>query len=691
MLISHRRESDHMKKRIYSVLLLFTFLLSNVCCGLTQQTPFAKNPTENITEQQVAMADRNIRYQDDYYEYVNQDILDLISLSDSSAQWTWFGELYAQSNSDMREIVKKLSKSNLSYPKGSSEQKIKDLYECASNMENRNKTGLGPLQPHFDTINDAGNIDEYVDALAKLSAEFGFSSIVGGYTIRQDKMDSTKNSVYLMYADTLIGKEYIDNPQMAIYVDMYYEYIEDMLVEMGMSSQKAAKTRNDIVMILEQICESTLPIEKYMDPVATYNVYNKEDLQKLYYNIDVYKMLKTLKLDSEEYFIVMDVEQAKKVNSLLVESNLEYLKEYSIFTMLKDAAKYSTEAYARLDDDIYNKLNGITESSSDEYLWLDVTMEMLPWDFGKIYVENNFSRESKEDVLHMIEQIITAYEEIINRQTWLSEETKTKAVRKLETMNIKIGYPDKWPESMNKMTVTPISEGGSLLSNLLENMRVGIEDNLKDLGKDIDRSEWGMAPQEVNAYYNSGNNEIVFPAAILQAPFYDKDNTDAQNLGGIGFVIAHEISHAFDSNGAMYDEYGNMNMWWTEEELAEYRRLSQSIADYYSQYTVAGIKVNGELTLSENIADLGALTCITSIIGDNTSELSRAFSQMAYIWACEATVDYQLNQLHSDTHSPNKVRVNATLSSCDAFYDTYNIRESDKMYVSPENRVGIWK
>ena len=273
----------------------------------------------------------------------------------------------------------------------------------------------------------------------------------------------------------------------------------------------------------------------------------------------------------------------------------------------------------------------------------------------------------------------------------MSEPTKKKAVRKLETMQVKIGYPDEWPKEKDMMQVTPISEGGSLLSNLLVSMNVSIEYSLGLLGSEVDRSLWDITPQTINAYYDPANNEIVFPAAILQAPFYDYDNSDSANMGGIGYVIAHEVSHAFDSSGALYDEYGNYNVWWTDEEMEEYQKLSQSIVKYYNNYEMMGTKVNGELTLMENIADLGAMECITSIIGDDKEALDEAFSQMAYNWASEDTASFMMSLLNTDTHSPNKVRVNAVLSSCDAFYDVYGVKESDGMYVAPEDRVGIWK
>ena len=567
-----------------------------------EETTAAQDTTvPDAREQGGDEEDAGVRYQDDYYEYVNENLLSKIELAATDAHWDWFGELNAVVSAEMEDIIDDLANDKKTYEKGSSEQKIKDMYECVTDMENREETGLGPLKPHMDSIRNASSIDEYVDALAHLSGEFGFSSIVGGYNIMQDKADSSEYAVYMMYADTLIGKEYVEGQNTQEYMDLFLEYINNMLMEFGMTADEAAQSTDSIEGLLRDICASTLATEQLYDPAVTYNVYTEQELQELYSNVDVPRMLKTLRVDGQDKYIVMDVEQAEKINSLLVEENLQALKDYSTFVMLNDTAEYANANYARLSDDMKNALYGITESWGDEKTWKNLTQDLLPWDFGMIYVEQHFSAEDKEAVEEMIEQILDEYETIINRQDWMSDATKKKAIRKLETMQVKIGYPDRWPAARDMMQVTPISEGGSLLSNLLVSMQVAIDDSLNKLGTKVDRSEWDVTPQTINAMYDPLNNEIIFPAAILQAPFYDSDNSYGANLGGIGFVIAHEVSHAFDSSGALYDEYGNYNVWWTDEELAEYKKMSQSIVDYYSNYEMMGVKVNGDLTLLETI------------------------------------------------------------------------------------------
>lgn len=679
-----------MKKQLLALFLAFQLAIPLTgCAGVLPEKEMVQKGQDSADGN--GSSGEEVRYQDDYYEYVNQDILNDIQLEATDAHWDWFSELDAYIKEEMEDFIQELSEDDKVYEKGSSEQKIKDLYECVSDTNNREEVGLGPLKPYLDDIRNAGNIGEYVDALARLSGDLGFSSIVGGYSIMQDKADSGQYAVYLLYADPLIGKEYVEGKDTQEYVEMYMDYVKDMLHTYGMEEEEAKHSAASIEALLRDICSSTLTTEQYYDPSFTYNVYTKETLQQLFTNVDVDRMLKTLRIDGQDKYIVMDVEQAKKINTLLTEEHLEALKDYSTFVMLNDVAQYGDPAFAKLYEEMENALYGITEGWGDERNWMRLTQDLLPWDFGMIYVEEYFSQEDKEAVEGIIAQILEEYETIIMGQDWMSQETKEKAIRKLETMEVKIGYPDPWPEEKDRMQVVPVSEGGSLMSNFVTSLKASVEHERDKLGHEVDRSEWSDVPQTVNAYYDPANNEIVFPAAILQAPFYDRENSDGANLGGIGYVIAHEVSHAFDSTGALYDEKGNYSIWWTDEEMEAYQKLSQSIVDYYNNYEVMGIQVNGEMTLMENIADLGAITCITSIIGDDLEALDEAFTQMAYNWASVDTASFLVYLLNTDTHSPNKVRVNAVVSACDAFYEVYDVKEGDGMYVAPEDRVGIWR
>lgn len=670
-----------MKKiKVISILLTMSLTLSS--CSM---------PFKSIVREIMDDEEDIVRYQDDYYDNVTEEILSKIQLEPTDAQWTWFGELSAMANEDMEEIIHNIIDSDQEFEQGSMEQKIKDLYDCIMEVYEYDTIQYGSIEPYLHGIEDAETIDEYVDAIVKYSGDKGFCSIVGGYFVDQDMADSNIYSAYLMGPDTLVGKEYLENPATKDYCNIFFDYMTECFKVYGMSEQEATSAEAKVEELLRTICASTLSTQQYYDPALTYNVLTPDEIQSIYTNIDIDNMLTSLKLQNVDHFILKDVEQARTINGLLTEDNLEALKLYSIFVCLNDTGSYTSAQLRELQDKCYNDMHGITESESHEDQAIDDVKQMLSWEFAKIYVEKNFSESNKQEVEAMIDEIIDNYEEIIKRQDWMSDATKQNAIRKLETMVVKIGYPDEWPAICEQLQIKSLQDGGTYLSNLLDYTQISQQEERDKIGKEVDRSEWSMTPQTVNAYYNPSNNEIVFPAAILQPPFYDGDRDYASNLGGIGYIIAHEISHAFDASGSLYDEYGNYNPWWTEEESAQYKRLSQNIIEYYNQYEFLGNHIDGELTLSENIADLGAMACITNIIGNDEDNLDKMFSQLAYNWACDETAEYGLYLLANDTHAPNKIRVNAVLSASDAFYQAYDIKSTDKMYVAPERRVGIWK
>ena len=390
-------------------------------------------------------------------------------------------------------------------------------------------------------------------------------------------------------------------------------------------------------------------------------------------------------------WVVNDPGQAKKVNSYLTEGHLPLLKDYSVFCLIKDFSPCLTPEIRDSTIAWSNAQKGIQGKKTDKKLAGELVQNTFGFEFGRLYVEKHFSEEDKKNVETLVHQILAAYEDRINGLDWMGEATKEKAIRKLEHMTLKIGYPDHWPDYYENAVILPEGQG-SLVDNMVNVYRSLRSYEKEEIKKPVDRTQWGMTPQTVNAYYNPLNNEIVFPAAILQPPFYDPNADDASNLGGIGMVIAHEISHAFDSSGARYDENGNYNMWWTEDDLKKFQDLTLKVAAYYDgQEAVKGRYVNGRQTLNENIADLGALACVTSIAGDDTEALNSLFTQYARIWASKYTEESMIHRLNTDVHSPAKVRVNAVLSSTEAFYKVYpDLKEGDGMYAAPEKRVKIW-
>ena len=663
-------------KLLYFKILCCTIMLTilcGCCLGCAQK------------EYQVVI--QNEQAKEDFYEYVNHDFLSMITLGTQNVQWTWFGELDAATHLQMKQLLSE-AKEDPQAKKDDAIQKILDLDACMLDWEAREREGFWKLEDNLKALEQCKTTQEYLDCLAVTYSEFGLASLVGGYSVDVDRLDSSSYSVYLLEADTLLGREYYENAQMQTLTDRYGVYIAQMLMQYGLEQEDALQKAQDINSFIKELSMHSLYREEYQNPRLSYHRCTKEALKKLYSNLDVERMLEIAGLLQVDTFIVRDIAQAKWVNAMFTQENLETLKWYSIFVALHDMAKYGPKAYADYAMEMENVLYGTDNQIEDEDERLYLEEQLLPWSFAKLYTKYFCDSCEIEQVEALVEDIKDSYLEILQHQKWMSRETKAKAQTKLKKMGTKIGFPQDITR-MQEMQVIPKSQGGTLMKNVLQYMKDSLQSQRAKIGRSVDQSVWSMTPQTVNAYYSPSNNEIVFPAAILQPPFFSKEYSYGKNLGGIGFIIAHEMSHAFDSNGSMYDEYGNVSDWWTKAERETYDALGEDIIAYYETYDVVGIPINGELTLAENIADLGAMSCITNILKDKEEQLLQAFFQYAYIWAAKTSIQYQTYLLHSDCHAPNKIRVNTVLSSCEDFYRLFGVKAGDGMYQA--KRVGIWQ
>ncbi|NRU41588.1 putative metalloendopeptidase [Clostridium beijerinckii] len=423
----------------------------------------------------------------------------------------------------------------------------------------------------------------------------------------------------------------------------------------------------------------------------SYNLYTVKELNKLIPNADIPGLLNKLNINNPKKIIVENPEELKLVNSLISEDNLEDIKTYFKTNVLINTDNYLTSKHREACNELRKVLYGVECSELDEGSGVKFVSGQLNEIISKLYVNKHFDEESKNDVEKMSKEIIENFEDRLQSNTWMSKSTKEKALRKLENVNVKVGYPEKWND-YSDVVINSYGEGGSLVDNLISIYTSQSKKQFSKLNREVDKNEWNMGPCTVNAYYNALNNEIVFPAGILQAPFYDKNAKKEKNLGGIGVVIGHELTHAFDNTGAQFDETGKLKNWWNQNDYKEFTNRSKKVVDYYSNIKTGNEKnVNGILTVGENISDLGGMACVLDIAKKmEDPNLKDLFENYATVWREISTNELKEYLLNNDPHAPKKVRVNAVLSQFEDFYKTYNIKEGDKMYVKPEDRVGIW-
>lgn len=686
-----------MKNRIkfcLAAILVLSLLLTG--CRKKIETPpeqTAAQPVNVQGEAGSAASDESavVRLEDDYYDHVDRQILDQVEIPKDSSGWSYFYQLEKDSYEVLEGVLEEAVKNRKQAKPGSLEQKIADLYLTALDMKGREKAGFGQLKPYLDELNNASDIDGYLKAVGNIYGDLGVNSIL---TVQwmEDMKDSSRYALYVDGADLGPGKETLEDRTQAKLMDQYQDYIRSTLEYTGMSREEAEKAAADIMALQKDLAASALPLSQQNDPDIIYNPYSMKDIKGLLPEGAADSYLSSAGLTDVDTLVVTQKAQMVKIGKYLTNDHLPVLKNYSIFCLVDNFAPYLTPEIRDNYQDWNNTQNGIKERKTDQKLASERTQNMLGFEFGRLYVEKRFSKEDKTAIEEMVRHILENYKKQIMGLDWMGEETKSAAIKKLDNMTLKIGYPDKWPNDYAKATITPVEKGGNLINNVISLTKAQNAVNREKVRKPVDKTEWGMTPQTVNAYYNPTGNEIVFPAAILQAPFYDAEKDYASNLGGIGTVIAHEVSHAFDSSGSLYDENGNYHVWWTSEDRAKFKQLADQVVAYYDgQEGYKGRHVNGAQTLNENIADLGSMACITSIVGDDAESLKLVFEQFATIWAAKYTPESMIRRLNTDVHSPAKVRVNAVLSATDAFYKAYpEIKEGDAMYVAPQKRVKIW-
>lgn len=642
--------------------------------------------------------DKTVRPQDDLYGFVNGNWNKITEIPSDRARWGSFDELRENTDKVTLKLVEDLL--GQQYPEGSNEQKIVDLYNSYTNLKARNKTGLAPIQKYIKEIDKIKNLKELQAYLTEVTP-LGLNPFYG-VGISTDLKNSKENAVYLGNARLTLGKTYYQkedakNAQtladLQAYVNQIFPYTGTKTKDLKGAS---------IVEFEKMMAKYIKTVEESRDPNKSYNLLTLAEADALTNNVDLTSYVKSFGIDPKKV-IIRELEYYKNLDKIINQDNLALIKDYLKFKLIDSVADQSTTDLEQIHFDFYGKkLSGQKEQRALNKRGLGYVNGTVGELVGQIYVKDNFPPEAKADAEELISYLFKSFDQHINNLEWMSDDTKKKAIEKLNKFTVKIGYPDKWKD-YSELKVKAVENGGSLIDNNIEYSKWRFKENLKDYGKPVDKSRWGMSPQTVNAYFSPSNNEIVFPAAILQAPFYDYRADAAVNFGGIGAVIGHEISHGFDDSGAKFDGDGNLVNWWTPQDEQKFKEATSALAKQYDAYSpVEGVNVNGVFTSGENIGDLGGASVafdalkmylndkgISENIDGFTPE-QRFFLSWATIWRTKATNEALINQVKTDPHSPGYYRAFAPIINIDAFHEAFQTKPGDKLYKEPKERIKIW-
>lgn len=640
---------------------------------------------------------------DDFFRYVNGAWYDKTEIPDDRTRWGSFDELRQNTDKDALAILKQASQDKNLDP-NSDQAKAVAIYNTYLDSKTRTELGTKPIQSLLDQINAITSVQQ-VETLINELADNGGLGLYSSY-VSADAKNSTENIVYLSLGSLgLPDKDYymLDTEDMQEKRQQYVAHVTRMLTLAGEQPAEAAQDAKNVLEIETKLSEPRLTRVERRDARLTYNPMTLAELQKLAPVINWTQYFEAKGLNKLDKVIVSQPKYIAALNTILSDKNLPQIKAYLKWTLVNRYASTLTPEMETADWEFYSKtLEGAKEQRPIEERALAVVNRSVGEALGQLYVEQKFPAEAKEKAKAMISNVISSFGERIQNLPWMAEETKKNALDKLYATTIKIGYPDKW-EDYSAMEIKNVDQGGNYFDNMKNATKWGIAKNTSDYGKPVDKSRWGMSPQTVNAYFNPVYNEIVFPAAILQPPFYDYQADEAINYGGIGAVIGHEISHSFDDSGSRFDKNGNLNNWWTEEDLERFTTLGTNLADQYSELEpLPGVFVDGKFTLGENIGDLGGVNAAydglqkylkengnPGLIDGFTPE-QRFFISWATIWRTKARDEAIKNQVKTDPHAPGHYRAYVPLQNVDAFYEAFDIQDTDNLYIKPEERVKIW-
>lgn len=642
--------------------------------------------------------DMSVRPGDDFYQYAGGGWLKANPMKPEYSSYGVFNDLAETNRKQIRELFENLSKEKHAF--GSVGQKVADLYNMAMDSVRLNKEGAAPLQKDLDKVKAFSKKADFTAFIADQHLYKGNPFF--GIGVDTDLKNSDLNVMWLSAGTSgLPDRDYYLNTDADSKKkqEAYRAYLSKIFQLSGYKKKEAEKAAKVIYNIEYQFAEAEMSRAEARDYNKLYNIYTIDMLQKDYPAIQWAKYFELMGVKDVKQVILTEpkvMAVAQKLMSTLSEQDIKY---YVAGLIIKSSTSVLSDDFVNANFDFYGRLlNGQKEQKARWKRALGFPNSLLGEAVGELYVSKYFAGESKAKMLKLIDNLRKALATRIANLAWMNDTTKINALVKLNSFTVKVGYPDKWRD-YSKLTIDPAK---SLYDNVAAATYVETLRNLEKFGKPVDKSEWGMTPQTVNAYYNPTTNEICFPAAILQAPFFDVNADDATNYGAIGVVIGHEMTHGFDDQGRNFNADGNMVDWWTAGDSKRFTAAAEKLAAQFDQITVVGdLKANGHLTLGENIADQGGLRISYDAFKttqqfqegkeiDGFTPAQRFYLSYGRIWAEHMTEEAIYQQTKSDPHSIGSNRVNATLRNIDTWYDAFGVKEGDKMWLAPAERAIVW-
>ncbi|MDR3219427.1 MAG: M13 family metallopeptidase [Dysgonamonadaceae bacterium] len=658
-----------------------------------------ENKKESVKGIDPANMDSTAISGNDFYQYANGGWIASHPLKPEYARFGTFDELDEKSQEQVKDLILELSKKTNA--QGSVAQKIGDLYALAMDSSRLNSEGATSLLPYLEKLNALTDKSNLTETLANMFRD-GMSPFFSHY-VYADDMNSSINILHINQGGYKMGDRdyYLQEDERSIELrTKYTELIEKLFTLSGYSSDEAKQASAVVMKIETQLATIASSRVELRDPVANYHKIPLTELVQLSPEINWDVLFNTMGIKGLTDLNVGQLNPISEVSKIIREYSLQDIKYYLSWNAISAASPYLSDAFSDARFEYYDKtLSGKEEQQDRWKRAVNVIDGSLGEAVGQIYVEKYFPPVAKEKMLGLVKNLQIALGERIENLAWMSAETKLKAQDKLAAFHIKIGYPDKWRD----YSALEVNKENTYLTNIIHSNNFDYDYMISKFNKPVDKDEWLMNPQTVNAYYNPSTNEICFPAAILQPPFFNIDADDAVNYGAIGVVIGHEMTHGFDDQGRQFDKEGNLTDWWTPEDADKFKARAQVLIDFYDNVTVLDtIHANGQLTLGENIADQGGLQVSwqayqNTLKGksapapiDGLSDAQRFFLAYATVWAGNIRDAEILRRTKMDSHSLGKWRVNGALPHIDAWYDAFGVTPENTLYVPKEKRVAIW-